>query len=133
MMKVIITIFLYLYKIIIYIIYISSYAFINIIPPYNNSFLPKKENDLTCETKTSMEERECTLADFTINELVGLKCYGTLLKNNGNKKLTAKELNIDYKTLNKFLGIYNSIGKIPNVIGINPINDGKNSKSKFQK
>jgi DNA-binding NtrC family response regulator len=90
-------------------------------------------NEITEDYKFPLNEKEITINDFTIDELVALKVGITFAQNNGVKNQTAKELDIDYKTLNKHLATFKSMGKIPNVIGINPTPDWKNSKSNFQK
>lgn len=99
----------------------------------DNEQKPQTSDDLTAESKSSLIKTEISIDDFTIDELVALKVGVTFAKNDDVKSHTARELGIDYKTLNKHLDTFKSIGNIPKVIGINPIPDLKNSKTNFQK
>jgi len=99
----------------------------------NNSSEVWKSNTIANEKNSEQETKQLSINDFTIDELIAIKVGTTLSNFNGVKSYAAKELNIDYKTLNKYLETYNSIGNIPNVIGINPTLNWKNSNSNFQK
>lgn len=70
---------------------------------------------------------------LTFEEHKSMIVFNTVKRHNGVKKYAAEELRIDDKTLDKYLKAYDSIGKIPDAVGINPIGDRKKRNSDFFK
>ena len=93
-----------------------------IITPYDYQTQTSQESNTDSAINADADNKP-----FTMDEHMALKVYEIVKKHNGVKKYAAKEFGKDTKTVNRYLAIYESMGKIPDAIGKNPNDDRKKS------